>query len=90
MGESPVLLHRHSRESGNPRGVEDVGSCGVALLFTRTRYEFVLEQMLRFATIRRILQMDYFLRSSEKCQVRRVQKIEGAIFYGAVETTHRL
>ena len=32
---------QHSRESGNPRGVEDVGSCGVALLFTRTRYQYV-------------------------------------------------
>ena len=43
-----------------------------------------MEQILRFATIRRIPQMDYFLRFFEMCQVRRVQKIEGAIFYGAL------
>jgi hypothetical protein len=30
---------RHSRESGNPRVVEDTGSCEVALLFTGTRYQ---------------------------------------------------
>lgn len=38
--------------------------------------------------IGRIPQINHFLRSFEKCQVRRVQKIEGAIFYGALETPH--
>jgi len=33
------LFTRHSRESGNPRVVEGVGSCSYALLFIRTWYE---------------------------------------------------
>jgi hypothetical protein len=38
-GASLISPIRHSRASGNPRVVEDTGSCEVALLFTGTRYQ---------------------------------------------------